>query len=97
MGLKTLLFKPRWQHKDPAIRAREVARSEDPRLINELSQIARSDADPDVRLAASRRVTHLDTLFAIASLDSAPAVSGSAWRQVRPQLETWPEGDSASV
>ncbi|MEM6575689.1 MAG: hypothetical protein AAF736_15545, partial [Pseudomonadota bacterium] len=71
MGLKTLLFKPRWQHKDPAIRAREVARSEDPRLINELSQIARSDADPDVRLAACRRVTHLDTLFAIASMDSA--------------------------
>ncbi|MEM9182583.1 MAG: DUF349 domain-containing protein, partial [Pseudomonadota bacterium] len=97
MGLKTLLFKPRWQHKDPAIRAREVARSEDPRLINELSQIARSDADPDVRLAASRRVTHLDTLFAIASMDSAPAVSGYAWRQVRHQLETLPEGDSASV
>ncbi len=95
MSLKTLLFKPRWQNKNPAVRARAVAESDDGDLLNQLSSIARSDPEAEVRLAAARRIEHLDTLFAIATVDSADSVSSYAWRQVMQQLENLKSADSA--
>lgn len=88
MGLKTLLFKPRWQHKNPAIRARAVAELNDSELTHQLPAIARNDAEPEVRLAALRRIDNLDTLFTVARLDKHEGVSSYCWRQVMQQLET---------
>ncbi|MFK7954494.1 MAG: DUF349 domain-containing protein [Lysobacterales bacterium] len=95
MSLKTLLFKPRWQNKNPAIRARAVAESDDSNLLHQLSSIARSDPEADVRLAATRRIEHLDTLFAIATVDASDSVSSYAWRQVMQRLENVKSDDDA--
>ena len=51
--------KPDWQHRDPVIRARSVARSDDPELIAVLREIAVEDEEPHVRTVALRRIDDL--------------------------------------
>jgi len=58
MGIKERLFGPRWQHKDPAVRLQSVREDQDERLFEQLSTIAHHDQDPQVRLAALRRLDH---------------------------------------
>ncbi len=58
MGLRTTLFGPAWQHRDPATRAEAVARLQDPALLAELAKIATSDSSAEVRRAALQRVTN---------------------------------------
>jgi len=48
-------FTPKWKHADAAVRASAVANSEDPALLAALADIARSDTDAGVRLAALQR------------------------------------------
>lgn len=55
MTLRSLLFKPRWQHRDPDIRLAAVRDDDDPQLSAALSTLVRGDDDPRVRLAALRR------------------------------------------
>ena len=60
--LKEFFFKPKWEHKQAAVRAQAVAQSQDPRLIALLPVLTLEDADPDVRLHAMRRVDDLSVL-----------------------------------
>ncbi len=81
--LKAILFKPKWQHKDPRIRARSVALSEDPQLAEALPGIARTDPDATVRLSALRRVHDLAILMAAAEGDRDGQIREYAGRTIR--------------
>ena len=56
MSLKERLFGPPWESKDTAIRARAVVSANDRRLFAQLPAIAAGDPDPEVRLAALKRL-----------------------------------------
>jgi exonuclease SbcC len=56
MNLARLLFKPKWQDKNAEVRRTAVASANDAELVAALPQIARSDADARVRLAALKRL-----------------------------------------
>jgi DNA repair protein SbcC/Rad50 len=56
MKIKNLLFGPDWRSKDPEVRVRAVAMDRDAELLQQLSVIAREDADTRVRLAALKRL-----------------------------------------
>ncbi|MDX1569951.1 MAG: DUF349 domain-containing protein [Xanthomonadales bacterium] len=84
--LKELLFKPKWQHKDARVRERSVAHEEDPRLVEALPDIARSDPSPRVRLQAVRRIHDLYHLMRIAAEDDDAAVRDAAYRGYRELL-----------
>jgi len=56
MSIKEKLFGKPWQQKDPALRARAVAESDDPELRHELGRLAEHDDSTEVRLAALRRI-----------------------------------------
>ncbi len=59
--LARLLFKPKWQDKDPAVRRTAIAELRDIELIAVLPQIAREDADAEVRIAALKRIDDYET------------------------------------
>jgi hypothetical protein len=56
MKLSRLLFKPRWQDNDAAVRVSAVASDSDDELIAALPELTRSDPDARVRLAALKRL-----------------------------------------
>lgn len=56
MKLARLLFKPKWQDKDPQVRRAAIASDGDVELLAALPHIAREDADAAVRIAALRRL-----------------------------------------
>ncbi|MGA9334669.1 MAG: DUF349 domain-containing protein [Rudaea sp.] len=56
MKLSQLLFKPKWQDKDPGVRRASVAGDSDAELLASLPELARNDADGGVRLAALKRL-----------------------------------------
>src|SRR6185312_5727595 len=57
MKLAKLLFKPKWQDKDPAARKSAIAAgSDDAEFAAALPEIARRDEDAGVRLAALQRL-----------------------------------------
>ncbi len=62
MNWKTLIFKPRWEHKSPEVRAEAVSESQDQRLLERLPELAAKDESPLVRRAAVARLTKLDNL-----------------------------------
>lgn len=51
--LKPSLFKPKWQHKDAAVRKQALAKLDDERT---LVQVAQHDSDKDVRLLALSKI-----------------------------------------
>jgi DNA repair protein SbcC/Rad50 len=56
MKLARLLFKPKWQDKNPDVRRRAIASDDDAELIAALPDLVRADADPASRVAALRRL-----------------------------------------
>lgn len=56
MKLTQLLFKPKWQDKDPGVRRAAVAGDSDAELLAALPALARDDSDAGVRLAAMKRL-----------------------------------------
>lgn len=56
MGIKSRLFGKPWQHRDAQIRARAVADSTDPELLEQLPRLASEDESAAVRLAALQRL-----------------------------------------
>lgn len=56
MKLSRILFKPKWQDADPAVRIASVASDPDPELVAALPDLTRTDPDARVRLAALRRL-----------------------------------------
>ncbi|MGF1642598.1 MAG: DUF349 domain-containing protein [Thiotrichales bacterium] len=79
------LFKPKWQHKDPAIRLTAVAEATDPAIVFAL---ANEDSDPRVRKAAIGRINRIDALL---KLHAAPAVAGSIDHRLAELLIKHPE------
>lgn len=55
------LFKPKWQHKDPKVRKQGLSGLTPESM--ELIQLAESDPDNDVRLAAITQLEHVPTLI----------------------------------
>jgi hypothetical protein len=66
--------KPEWQHPDGARRAAAVASGNASELLVEIQSIARSDADPRVRLAAVRRLGDAALLHALLAGEREAAV-----------------------
>src|ERR1700719_3684656 len=56
MRLAKLLFKPKWQDKDAAVRRVAVTTGNDADLIQALPRLVREDTDAGVRLAALKRL-----------------------------------------
>ena len=84
--LKELLFKPKWQHKDPAVRSRAVAQHSEAALVEALPEIARNDPSADVRLQAVRRLDDLYHLMRVAAEDNDDKVRDQAYRGYRAML-----------
>jgi len=66
------LFKPRWQHNNPRVRRQaleELANNHDV-----LTQMARYDPDPDLRILAINRLTDLSILDLVVGTDTDPKV-----------------------
>ena len=76
-----LLFKPKWQHKDAAIRRIAVQEAQHQALLHELPRIAREDEDHRVRLAALRRVNDFSLYRDRAGNDPDPALRSVARTQ----------------
>lgn len=76
-----LLFKPKWQHKDAAIRRSAVQDAQHHALVQELPRIAREDEDQRVRLAALRRVNDFSLYRDRASNDPDQALRSVARTQ----------------
>jgi hypothetical protein len=74
MKLREILFKPRWQSKDAAVRREAVASVDDPALRAALPQLTREDPDPGVRLAALRRLADPGLAQGLAHDDADPTV-----------------------
>ena len=82
------LFRPRWQHKDPAIRCLAVAElsSQDAEQAGVLATLARGDEDAGVRAAVCARLTDLSLLDRIIHQDRDPSVVAAASAQVKALL-----------
>ncbi len=80
-SFKKLIFRPKWQHKDPQIRRQAVTESHDQELLDELPEIARNDESATVRLAATKRLNDLYHLMRIAEADRDAQVRETAERR----------------
>lgn len=78
MKLTQLLFKPNWQDKNPAVRRMAVISDSDPALLEILPELARTDVDADVRLAAMKRLNHFELWRDRAQHDTNEIVRKSA-------------------
>ncbi len=78
MNLAQLLFKPKWQDKNPEIRRAAVANDLDAELLVALTQIARSDADAGVRMAALKRLNDYEAWRERSTGDSDGAIRRTA-------------------
>ncbi len=78
--------KPRWQHKDAAIRARAVATDQDAKLQATLPELASRDPDPDVRLAALKRLDDPQAWSRTAAEDPQKRVREEAARRLQQLL-----------
>ncbi len=73
MNWKHSLFKPKWQHKDAAIRRGAVTTEQHPELINSLVDIAGGDEDSRVRRAAIRRLRKLENILPLSAKETDAA------------------------
>lgn len=78
MKLFGFLFKPKWQHKDAAVRRDAVAGAPDAELVAALPQLLRDDPDAGVRLAALRRLDDYELWRERSTADSAGEVRSAA-------------------
>ena len=60
MKIARLFFKPKWQHRDAAIRRTAVANSSDAELVAALPMLCRNDTDAGVRQMALRRLNQYE-------------------------------------
>ncbi len=96
MNLKTRLFGPQWEHKDPAQRIEAIRQLADPALEAELPRLAREDEAAEVRLMALRRLDQ-EALWIQAALDDPdPAVSREAGQEVLRAIRSEPVEDTTA-
>lgn len=77
------LFKPKWQHSDPAVRLKavtETAEIDTPTLV----QIATTDADATVRHTAANRINDWHLLVEVSSAANDPAIG----REIAARIDT---------
>src|ERR1700754_455209 len=74
MKIGKLLFKPKWQDKDAAVRRVAVSEENDPDLVAALPELVRSDADASVRLAVLKRLNDYELWRERSTGDSDPAL-----------------------
>lgn len=86
MSLRDRLFKPRWQHRDPEVRAAAVASLNDEALRRQLPDIARNDQDLRVRQAAFSRLSRFESLLPIALHESDEQLRHSARQKLLPTV-----------
>lgn len=67
MGLLDL-FRPRWKHSDPSVRA-EAIKDFSPDDLPRLAQVARHDSDPRIRRIALKKIADPDLLGEVAKND----------------------------
>ena len=60
MKFAQFFLKPKWQHKNPTVRRHAVSNEASTQLIGQLAEIARSDSDSTVRLAALQRLNDFE-------------------------------------
>ncbi len=72
-------LKPKWQHKDPAVRLAGIATVEDEKT---LFQIAREDTDAAVRKAAAEKLSQIDHLLEIHGDESLRTTVGQRLHQL---------------
>lgn len=78
MKLFGFLRKPGWENTDPAVRLRAVQSGDDAALRAQLPAMAQADPDPDVRMAALRRVDDPNLLARRMRGDLDPRVAAVA-------------------
>lgn len=78
MNLARLLFKPKWQDKNSEVRRAAIGTDDDMELLAALPQIARSDNDAGVRLAALKRLNDYEAWRERSTADSVGEVRHSA-------------------
>ena len=80
--------RPRWQHRDPAVRRQEVARlsPQDPEQGRNLRVLALEDPDDSVRAVATKRLDDLAALRRISQAESAADVREAASLRYRQLL-----------
>ncbi len=78
MKIGKLLFKPKWQDRDAAIRRVAVSNDNDAELLAALPELLRSDPDASVRLAALKRVNDYEFWRERSTGDSDHALRNTA-------------------
>jgi exonuclease SbcC len=78
MKLANLLFKPKWQDKNPDVRRVAVANDSDPALLAALPELTRADPESSVRLAALKRLDEYELWRERSTGDADPALRKSA-------------------
>src|SRR4051812_45379982 len=78
MRLARLLFKPKWQDKEAALRRAAGISPHDPEMIEALPQLLREDPDAGVRLAALRRLNDYEHWRERSTADAEKGVRDTA-------------------
>ena len=83
MNWKPSFFKPKWQSNDADIRLESVTTEQSPELIGNLLEIAGTDADKRVRLAAIKRLHQLENILNLHGSESDPEVKQLLEERIR--------------
>ncbi len=83
MSWKQRLFKPKWQNKNADIRLQSVSSEQHPDLIGSLMDIASSDQDSRVRIAAIKRLHQLENILTIYDKEQHPEVKAVLEDRIR--------------
>ncbi|MGY6587301.1 MAG: DUF349 domain-containing protein [Wenzhouxiangella sp.] len=78
MNFTARFFKKPWQDKRADVRAKAVASSDDPALVEQLASLAQDDEAAEVRLAALRRLNSPARWLAAREKDQATAIQNAA-------------------
>jgi len=93
MSFKERLFGTPWESKDADARARSVAGSTDPRLSEKLAEIAASDPEASVRIAALKRMGDETAWLKARDADSVPQIRTAADHFILRSVCEKPAGD----
>ncbi len=90
------LFKPKWRHSDPDVRASAVAKlsPDQPDQLSILRELALSDSSPRVRISAVQRLSDTDSLLQVLCSSSDPEVREQAGQRVGECLDESANEDS---
>ncbi|GEM_PF-591715 len=75
-----MIFKPKWQHRNPEVRKQAIDNLDDPAILNKLAQ---QDEDPSVRGAAVEKLEDITLLDHIAHHDPDETVRNLAFQHFK--------------